>query len=177
MRSSPEADALSPRFQESLVYGRPSGPEWVIWTVMALVLGGYGANLALHLLRLAARSPARQLEMAVAIAGFAFTFAMVVKLARPRLVLGRDRILVPHLLGRRAMPYGEVASYDLVAANVNLGWRGTVRGHTLAIHSRRVQAAPMRVFVDCDRPLSGAILARLDRVIRDGEAAQAPSRC
>ncbi len=159
---------MSARFREPLVYGRPSAAAWAGWTLLSLVLGGYGIRGALYVLDLVADRPSRVLEQCVGVLGFAALFAIGIKCARAKLVLGRDRAKIPHLLGWRAIGYDDVASYDLERTVVSLGGHGKIKAQVLTIRSKRADVAPLGVLVPDSCPLDPALLARLDRVIQAG---------
>ena len=161
----------STRFQQALVYGRPSAGAWLLWILMALILGGFGIRVGLFLLDLAIAAPSHRLQWGAGALGFVSLFAVAIKCARPALTLGPDRVAIPHLMGHRTLAYDDVASYALVASTISLGSHGKVKGQVLTIRSRRPEVAPLEVFIPDKRPLGPALLNRLDGVIAAHEDA------
>ena len=160
------------RFAGVLVYG-PSVAARVGWFLVALGMGGVGASIVVRVLSIVSAGLAPWVVDSLAWLGFAGGFALSLGAARAGLVLGRDRVAIPRLVGRRTMAYEDVASYALEPASRSLGRHGTIKGQSLTIRSRRADAAPFVVFIPAKRPMDAALLVRLDRVIQSHDAVAA----
>jgi hypothetical protein len=83
---------------------------------------------------------------------------------QPLLVLDARAIVVPRLIGRKTLPYADLADWWLVMHVRREGTDDEVEGRMLTLHSRRAGVRPVEVFIADHVALDPQVPDRLDMV-------------
>ena len=153
------------RFNDELVYASSIAFR-AVGLVSGIVLAVVGVGVAVPILR--GRSHELS-DIAVALTILIVTglaARLMLGWARRILVLGTDSVIVPKLLGQKAMAYSDVAGYALEPHTLRLDARSSYKGRLLTIRSRRPGVEPLSVFLFDDYPVDHGIFERLDEVTR-----------
>lgn len=155
----------APRFKKTLVVRRHFPQAWANHEATAYVVTAVWVGLISFTLH----NPAAFGKL-LFVLDFAATYACVLwwnQRLRPVITLTSDAIVVPTLLGRRTMPYAELADWSLVMHEKLMKYQGReipMPGWLLTLSSRRPGGRPIELFMHAHIALGHEVTERLDLV-------------